>query len=149
MEKLSIQKSCAFSTTFQRRIICVNPTNHLQKTVKKLFAENFTIFQITFKSYRIRKNNTYMEDVDFHQLSNAILFAQFRQTIWKLSPKYDSRFRFWKKTIFSKLILNYNDSAKTFNIPEIWLSRAFQRYITRHVPTKKLQKVFELKKMMC
>ena len=41
-----------------------------------------------------------MEDAAFHQLSNAILFAQFQQNVWKLSPKYDSRFGFEKKRFF-------------------------------------------------
>ena len=55
-------------------------------------------------------------------------------------------FGFEKKQFFSKLLLNHNDFAKTFNILEIWLSRAFQRYITRPIPTKKIKKVFELNK---
>ena len=69
------------------------------KNSEKTFPQNFTVFQITFKSYRIWKNSRYMEDADFNKLSNAISFAQFWQTVWKLSPKYDSRFLYEGKTV--------------------------------------------------
>ena len=58
----------------------------------------------------------------------------------KIESKIRFTFLVLKKMVFSKLLLNHNDFAKTFNILEIWLSRAFQRYITR--PRQKNYKKF-------
>ena len=63
-----------------------------------------------------------------------------------LSPKYDSRFRFWKKWYFQNCSWIIIFFAKTNYKIVMWISRAFQRYITCPVSTKKIAKSFELKK---
>jgi hypothetical protein len=78
------RKTCAFFIPFKLYIACINLTNYLKMTAKKLYENyefrkiEFIIFEITFIRLRIWEKFLNEKVAKFTRLSNGISYARFR-----------------------------------------------------------------------